>query len=148
MPGWTRGCRMTEGGGCHPEPRCHPEERSDEGSTHPCFELGPARSLVAALLGMTVLLLLLPAAPVHAQSLAKRLDARLDRPPFDRQLWGLAVVDQQGHLLFGRNERSLFTPASNTKIVVAAVASALLPPDWTVRTSVYAGGPMSGGILQ
>ena len=108
----------------------------------------PERSLVAALLGLTALLLLLSPISGHAQSLAKRLDARLDRPPFDRQLWGVAVVDDRGHLLFGRNERSLFTPASNTKIVVAAVASALLPPDWTVRTSVYAGGPLSGGVLQ
>jgi D-alanyl-D-alanine carboxypeptidase/D-alanyl-D-alanine-endopeptidase (penicillin-binding protein 4) len=100
---------------------------------------------------MTVLVLLSAAvlpAPAHAQSLAKRLDARLDAPPFDRQLWGVAVVDERGHLLFGRNERRLFTPASNAKIVVAAVASALLPPDWTVRTSVYAAGRLSGGILQ
>jgi D-alanyl-D-alanine carboxypeptidase/D-alanyl-D-alanine-endopeptidase (penicillin-binding protein 4) len=97
---------------------------------------------------MTALLLLLSPTAAHAQSLAKRLDARLDRPPFDRQLWGVAVVDERGHLLFGRNERRLFTPASNAKIVVAAVASALLPPDWTVRTSVYGAGPLSGGILQ
>src|SRR6266545_3167681 len=155
MPGWTRGCRMSERS-CHPERNCHPERSEgsspqDRNSATSVRE-SRARSLVAALLGMTVplaaLLLLLPPAPAHAQSLAKRLDARLDRPPFDRQLWGVAVVDDRGHLLFGRNERSLFTPASNTKIVVAAVASALLPPDWTVRTSVYAGGPMSGGTLQ
>jgi D-alanyl-D-alanine carboxypeptidase/D-alanyl-D-alanine-endopeptidase (penicillin-binding protein 4) len=99
-------------------------------------------------LGMTAVVLLLLLAPAaHAQSLARRLDARLDAPPFDRQLWGIAVVDEQGHLLYGRNDRRLFTPASNAKILVAAVASALLPPDWTVRTSVYAGGPLSGGIL-
>ena len=38
-------------------------------------------------------------------------------------------------------------PASNTKIVVAAVASALLPPEWTVRTSLYADGPVANGIV-
>jgi D-alanyl-D-alanine carboxypeptidase/D-alanyl-D-alanine-endopeptidase (penicillin-binding protein 4) len=81
-----------------------------------------------------------------AQSLAKRLDRRLDTPPFNRHLWGVAVVDERGRLLYGRNQAQLFIPASNTKLVVAAVASALLPPDWTVKTSLY-GGPVVGGVL-
>src|SRR5262249_30695234 len=75
--------------------------------------------------------------PLAAQSLTKRLDRRLDAPPMDRNLWGVALVDEKGKLLYGRNPRQLFIPASNTKIVVAAVASALLAPDWTVRTSLY-----------
>ena len=62
------------------------------------------------------------------------LDARLDRPPFDRQFWGVALVDERGKLLFGRNQSRLFIPASNTKLIVSAVASALFPPEWTVRT--------------
>jgi D-alanyl-D-alanine carboxypeptidase/D-alanyl-D-alanine-endopeptidase (penicillin-binding protein 4) len=99
------------------------------------------RYLVAALL-------LLGTPALHAQSLAKRVNALLERTPFDHQFWGVALVDDRGRLLFGRNERRLFIPASNTKIVVSAVASALLPPDWTVRTSVYPGGPVVGGVLQ
>jgi D-alanyl-D-alanine carboxypeptidase/D-alanyl-D-alanine-endopeptidase (penicillin-binding protein 4) len=87
-----------------------------------------------------------PVFPVQAQSLTKRLDARLDRPPFNRQLWGVAVVDEGGRLLYGRNESRLFIPASNTKLVVGAVAAALLPPEWTVKTSLY-GGPVVGGLL-
>jgi D-alanyl-D-alanine carboxypeptidase/D-alanyl-D-alanine-endopeptidase (penicillin-binding protein 4) len=83
---------------------------------------------------------------VAAQSLAKRLDARIDRPPFNRQLWGVALADENGRLLYSRNADRLFIPASNTKLVVAAVASALLPPDWRVKTSVY-GGPVVGGVL-
>jgi len=81
-----------------------------------------------------------------AQSLAKRLDRRLDAPPFDRQFWGVALADETGRLLYGRNENRLFIPASNTKLVVGAVASAMLPPDWRVKTSVY-GGPVVGGVL-
>ncbi len=92
-------------------------------------------------------LLLLPAT-ASAQKIAKRLDARLDAPPFDRQLWGVALVDQKGKLVYGRNHRQLFTPASSTKLVVSAVAAALLPPDWTVRTSLYGAGPVIGGVLQ
>jgi D-alanyl-D-alanine carboxypeptidase/D-alanyl-D-alanine-endopeptidase (penicillin-binding protein 4) len=93
-----------------------------------------------------LLLAVVPA--LQAQSIGKRMDARLDAPPFDRQLWGVAVVDDHGRLLHGRNERRLFIPASNAKIVVAAVASALLPPDWTVRTSLYAGGPVVNGVVE
>jgi serine-type D-Ala-D-Ala carboxypeptidase/endopeptidase (penicillin-binding protein 4) len=97
---------------------------------------------------MAVWLLLAAVPALQAQSLAKRMDARLDAPPFDRQLWGVAVVDDRGRLLYGRNHRRLFIPASNTKIVVAAVAAALLPPDWTVRTSLYAGGPVVNGVVE
>jgi len=83
-----------------------------------------------------------------AQSLAKRLDKRLDARPFDKSLWGVSVVDPNGRQVYGRNERRLFTPASNAKLVVTAVASALLPPDFTVRTSLYAAGPVVAGVLR
>jgi D-alanyl-D-alanine carboxypeptidase/D-alanyl-D-alanine-endopeptidase (penicillin-binding protein 4) len=59
----------------------------------------------------------------------------------------VAVVDEKGGLLYGRNQRQLFIPASNAKIVVAAVAAALIRPDWTVKTSLYAAGPVSEGVL-
>src|SRR5690348_9657556 len=78
------------------------------------------------------------AAQSSTQTLTRRIDARLDTPPSDRTLWGVAVVDDSGRLIYGRNERKLFVPASNLKLVVSAVASALLPPDWTVRTILYA----------
>jgi D-alanyl-D-alanine carboxypeptidase/D-alanyl-D-alanine-endopeptidase (penicillin-binding protein 4) len=89
-----------------------------------------------------------PPGTLLAQSLTRRLDRRLDAPPFDRALWGVALVDQKGKLVYGRNEHRLFTPASNAKLVVSAVAAALLPPDLTVRTSLYAAGPIQGGVLQ
>ena len=89
----------------------------------------------------------LPVFPVLAQSSAARIDARLNTVPFNRQLWGIALLDQNGRLVYGRNESRLFIPASNTKLIVSAVASALLPPDWRVKTSVY-GGPVVGGVLQ
>ncbi len=114
--------------------------------------LSAAKGLVPRHALVTVLLcsVALPALTVSlpAQSLNRRLDARLDAPPYDRQLWGVALVNEKGALVYGRNPRQLFIPASNTKIIVAAVASALLPPDWTVKTSLYANGPVAGGVLQ
>jgi D-alanyl-D-alanine carboxypeptidase/D-alanyl-D-alanine-endopeptidase (penicillin-binding protein 4) len=92
--------------------------------------------------------LLLAALPLSAQSLSRRIDKRLDTPPFDKSLWGVSVVDHNGKLLYGRNEHRLFTPASNTKLVVTAVASAMLPPDFAVRTSVYPAGPIVAGVLR
>ncbi len=96
------------------------------------------------------LLPLLPAWRLAAQSgsLQKRVDARLDAPPFNRQLWGVALVDEKGTLLFGRNADRMFVPASNTKIVVSAVSSALFAPDFTVKTSIYGSGPVVNGVLQ
>jgi D-alanyl-D-alanine carboxypeptidase/D-alanyl-D-alanine-endopeptidase (penicillin-binding protein 4) len=103
--------------------------------------------LVSALCVLSPSLPVRPSA-LHAQSLPKRLDKRLDAPPFDKSLWGVSVLDENGKSLYGRNEHRLFTPASNTKLVVTAVGSALLPPDYTVRTSLYAAGPVVAGVLR
>ncbi len=77
----------------------------------------------------------------------RQLDSLLDSEPFHRTLWGVALVNDQGRLLYGRNADRLFVPASNTKLVVSAVASALLPGDFTVPTSVYAAGPLQDGVV-
>jgi D-alanyl-D-alanine carboxypeptidase/D-alanyl-D-alanine-endopeptidase (penicillin-binding protein 4) len=106
---------------------------------------------ICALTAVLTLLSALPPfrrAAFFAQSLATRIDRRLDAPPFDKSLWGVSVVDQNGKLLYGRNDHRLFTPASNAKLVVTAVASALLPADFSVRTSVYPAGPVVAGVLR
>ncbi len=79
--------------------------------------------------------------------LAIRLDAMLDSTPFDRALWGIAIADPTGRIVFERNGQRLFQPASNAKLVVSAVAAALLPPDFRFRTSVYAAVPIADGVL-
>ena len=110
------------------------------------IEIRRRTTLFAVLFGATVGL----AAPMWAQSsaLRKRLDTRLDAPPFNRHLWGVAVVDEKGKLVYGRNADRMFIPASNTKLVVAAVASALFSPDFTVKTSLYASGPVVNGVVR
>jgi len=80
--------------------------------------------------------------------LTRLVDRRLAAMPARRFPWGIAVVDDGGRLLYGRNPDRLFVPASTAKLFVSAVAAARLPPDGTVRTSVYATGPTTDGVVQ
>ena len=96
----------------------------------------------------TALALILLAAPAAAQSLGARLTARLDAEGLTRNLWGVAVTDLDGRVLFDRNAERLFMPASNTKLVVTSAALALLGPDFRVRTSLYGTGPVVDGTLR
>ncbi len=100
---------------------------------------GAARLLLATCL--------FPVTSAVGQSARARLTAALDLPPLDRHQWGVAVLDHRGRLVFGRNAERLFVPASNTKLVVTAAAVAMLAPGWTVKTPLYAGGPVIDGTL-
>jgi D-alanyl-D-alanine carboxypeptidase/D-alanyl-D-alanine-endopeptidase (penicillin-binding protein 4) len=91
---------------------------------------------------------LLATTSIEAQGrLGRRIDRLLDSPPFDRATWGVLVVDERGRELYSRNADRFFIPASNVKLVVAAVASVLLPPEHEAVTSVYGSGPINDGIL-
>jgi D-alanyl-D-alanine carboxypeptidase/D-alanyl-D-alanine-endopeptidase (penicillin-binding protein 4) len=81
-------------------------------------------------------------------SLERRLAQLLDEPPFNRATWNVYVQDDRGRVLFNRNGDRFSVPASNTKLVVAATAAVLLPVDYRVRTSVYANGMVTDGVLQ
>jgi D-alanyl-D-alanine carboxypeptidase/D-alanyl-D-alanine-endopeptidase (penicillin-binding protein 4) len=88
------------------------------------------------------------ARPAAAQrALARRIDALLDRPPFNRVTWGVVAVDDRGRTLYERNADRLFVPASDTKLVVTATATVLLPADFRVRTSVYVNGTLQDGVV-
>ena len=91
------------------------------------------------------------AASLPAQSrgsLQQRITRLLDQPPFDRATWNVYAQDDRGHVLFNRNGDHFSVPASNTKLVVAAAATVLLPADYRVRTSVYANGTVTDGVLR
>ncbi len=89
-----------------------------------------------------------PVAAQLSRTAVRRLDSLLQAPPFHRNLWGVALMDDRGRLVYGHNADRLFMPASNTKLVVSALAAALLAPDWSVATSLYAAGPVSDGMIQ
>ena len=80
--------------------------------------------------------------------LERRLAQLIDQPPFDRANWGIYAVDDRGRVLYQRNPDRFYVPASNTKLVVTAAATVLLPADYRVRTSVYANGTVQNGVLQ
>jgi len=80
--------------------------------------------------------------------LQQRITRLLDQPPFDRATWNIYAQDDRGHVLFNRNGDHFSVPASNTKLVVAAAATVLLPADYRVRTSVYANGTVTNGLLK
>jgi D-alanyl-D-alanine carboxypeptidase/D-alanyl-D-alanine-endopeptidase (penicillin-binding protein 4) len=103
------------------------------------------RKLILA--SLTISSTLAAQAPLRG-SLERRLTTLLDQPPFNRATWNVYVQDDRGRVLFSRNADRFSVPASNTKLVVAAAAAVLLPPDYRVRTSLYANGTVTDGVLQ
>jgi D-alanyl-D-alanine carboxypeptidase/D-alanyl-D-alanine-endopeptidase (penicillin-binding protein 4) len=107
-----------------------------------------AASTVYPVISVVVLVSTLIVSPVLGQDgIARRLDRLLDSAPFDRASWGVIVTDQQGHTLYARDADRLFIPASSLKLVVAAAAIALLPPEHRIVTSVYGAGELRNGVL-
>lgn len=96
-----------------------------------------------------ILGLMLASSPVHAvaQAIPGDVARLLDATPFNRNHWGIVVMDASGRILTSRHPEQLFMPASNTKLLATAAAAVLLPPGFTVRTSLYGGGPVVNGTL-
>lgn len=89
-------------------------------------------------------------APVRLEAdLARRLGRLLEDPALERAHVGLAVqVAETGEVLFENEAEKRFVPASNTKIVTAAVALDALGPDFRWTTRLVADGPVRDGVLQ
>lgn len=83
--------------------------------------------------------------------LPQRLEQFLAADPIlSRAHFGLHIEEAAtGKVLFSRNYRSWFTPASNTKLFSSALALARLGADYRFRTRVIADGALSSeGTLQ
>jgi len=84
------------------------------------------------------------ATPVAPRTIAFVADSVIRTPPLDRTHWGILVVDaNSGREIFSHDARSHYIPASNTKLVVSAVALGTLGPDYRYRTEVRAHGMSS-----
>ncbi|MBN2804264.1 MAG: D-alanyl-D-alanine carboxypeptidase/D-alanyl-D-alanine-endopeptidase [Deltaproteobacteria bacterium] len=71
------------------------------------------------------------------ESLKKSLDAISSKAP-GNSIAGVAVMDiNSGEVIYSKNGEKLFNPASNTKIVTAAAALAILGPEYRFTTSIY-----------
>ncbi|HRQ78655.1 MAG TPA: D-alanyl-D-alanine carboxypeptidase/D-alanyl-D-alanine-endopeptidase [Gemmatimonadaceae bacterium] len=117
----------------------------------------------AAMLVATAVLAASAAAPLAAQRAAQRAatngvnptrvglaafaDSLLDAPMWRSAHWGVLVVDPvSGDTLYSRNAGKLFLPASNAKLVTAAVALAQLGTGYRYTTRVLARPPREGTI--
>lgn len=87
-----------------------------------------------------------PASPRPLQAV---VDSIAESPAFANAHWGVLVVDPRtGDTLATRNAGKLFMPASNQKLLTAALALATLAPAQRWRTPVAATGPVTGGMLR
>lgn len=71
--------------------------------------------------------------------LTRRITSLIDEGESAAARWGVHVVSlRDGRVLYARDAKRLFTPASNMKLYTTAVALDLLGPDYRWRTSVLA----------
>ena len=81
--------------------------------------------------------------------LAARLERILSDPALTRAHVGLVIqVAETGEVLYELQGEKLFVPASNTKIVTAAVALDALGPSHRWKTSLAADGLLTDGVLE
>jgi D-alanyl-D-alanine carboxypeptidase/D-alanyl-D-alanine-endopeptidase (penicillin-binding protein 4) len=93
---------------------------------------------------LTICASILPAFAAVARgddSLARRIDALIDAPPFQVSHWGLLLVDlRTGATLYERDADKLFAPASVTKLFSVATALDALGANYRFETPLYARG--------
>jgi len=83
----------------------------------------------------------LPTVVDHVDRLRAEFDEILADPAFANAHWGVMVQSvETGEVLYRRNARKLFMPASNVKLVTGSVALTRLGPDFRFRTNVAACG--------
>ncbi|GIV61352.1 MAG: peptidase M15 [Rhodothermaceae bacterium] len=109
------------------------------------------RCALQSRVGLLLLACLLACAPQHirAQTLPSRLDALFDAPRYENAWWAARIVDlTDGTVVYERNARRSFIPASNTKLYTTAAALEQLGPDYRYQTVLYADGPVANGVLR
>jgi D-alanyl-D-alanine carboxypeptidase/D-alanyl-D-alanine-endopeptidase (penicillin-binding protein 4) len=82
------------------------------------------------------------ARPEPPNLVAQRIDAILAGKDASRLHWGIRLESlTSGKVLYSRNDRLLFTPASNAKLFTVAAALDQLGPDFRFRTTVETAQP-------
>src|SRR4051794_4817136 len=76
-------------------------------------------------------------ATARTQSLAHRIDDIRHRPQLAGAIWGIDVVDDSGHTIYARNEKTLLIPASNRKLFAAATVASCEGLDRQIATELW-----------
>ena len=89
-----------------------------------------------------------PASDARA-ALRHTIDSILAAPDTRHARWGILIVDpERGDTLYSHDAGKLLVPASNQKILTAAVALDVLGPEYRFSTSFASGGPIRDGVLE
>ncbi len=81
-------------------------------------------------------------------SLQQAIDRLLDRPEYRNAHWGVLVLDlRDSTVLYERNGRRNFVPASVAKLFVTVAALEQLSADFRYVTRLWAEGPVIDGVL-
>lgn len=91
---------------------------------------------------------LLPPRPRARLEIKRFVDSLIAEPMWRNAHWGVLVVDPDlGDTLYSANAGKLFVPASNTKLVTAAVALAQLGAEYRFTTRVLGQAPRADGTV-
>jgi D-alanyl-D-alanine carboxypeptidase/D-alanyl-D-alanine-endopeptidase (penicillin-binding protein 4) len=90
-------------------------------------------------LSLSVALLLLTSCATTSTPAAPQL-GEIDRPPFDRAIWGIHIEDDDGTVIASRNAHTLLVPASNRKLFATATIVDCLGLDAQLHTEIWRDG--------
>lgn len=89
------------------------------------------------------------APPPATSGIAPAVDRILDAPPYDQMHFGVLAVDAaSGRILYARNAKRKFVPASNEKLLVTTTAWSVLGPDYRYQTALWRTGGEEDGTLE
>ena len=78
--------------------------------------------------------------PPPEPSLATRIDSAIARPPFHRAFWSIRIEEDDGRVLYARNDDKLTIPASNRKLFASATIASCLGITSRLATEVWRDG--------
>ena len=98
---------------------------------------------------LALLLLLIPGLIQAQEKLAREIDALIDVDDLENAFWGIHVVNlRTNDVVYARNARKSFMPASNMKLYTTSAALDQLGDDFRYRTQVYVSGTVQDSILE